>query len=47
MKFTEITEYGFKGRVFITMAEANPANSLAIIDGVIRSIAPLTRGHHE
>ena len=47
VKFTEITEYGFKGRVFITMAEANPANSLAIIDGVIRSIASLTRGHHE
>lgn len=39
--FTEITEYGFKGKVLMRVED--PALVAATVDAVVRAIAPLTR----
>ena len=39
--FSEITEYGFKGKVILQMED--PAQVAAAVDAVIRAIAPVTR----
>ena len=39
--FTEITEYGFRGKVFMRVED--PALVAASVDAVVRAIAPLTR----
>ena len=39
--FTEITEYGFKGKILLSIAEADKANPA--IDAIVRAIAPETR----
>lgn len=39
--FTEITEYGFKGKILLGIAEADKVNPA--IDAIVRAIAPETR----
>lgn len=39
--FSEITEYGFKGKVILQMED--PAQVSAAVDAIIRAIAPVTR----
>lgn len=39
--FTEITEYGFKGKILLGIAEADKVNPA--VDAIVRAIAPETR----